>query len=180
MICCVDPEFDNPTWVPSDYDVSLLCESIDGFLIAVADFAQYLARYDQMLTMNRKTMRYFGDDKVVHLVEFIVRSVHKPITLIFRPGITNPETLLDSFDISVCKVGYSFDDDHFYVQNTVRVDIQRHIASVKPFWFPNNVPTEAELNLIVITLRRMKKYGARGYRFPETAPDVRFGPRSMA
>ena len=167
--------------VIEDYPVKIVSRDLD--LILAGDGTAYYgvvhSIYDYLHNSGAKfqvfdNSSYEGSSMCGGVVEFTIDGLEKPIQVIWYPKANNREQILNSSDISVCKVGYDLQNLEFFMADGVEEDLKSGTASVTcEFKFASNVPSKEEIYSLNKALKRMRKYSLRGYKF-KNGPMVAF------
>lgn len=109
--------------------------------------------------------RYIALDRPVYIMDVIFMHLQPKLQIIQCPGLTTLSDIVDNFDIDVVKVMYNPLSGLIHAQAKTVKAICDGEATVKDFFLSKNYPRKAELPALFSTLRRMHKYGTRGYEF---------------
>ena len=73
--------------------------------------------------------------------------------------------MLLRFDMNIVKVMYDVETMMLLAHKDTINDVVNAEATVRDFDMSSDIPTEFEIKKVHSTLKRMVKYGARGYKF---------------
>lgn len=166
-------EASNNEWRCGDVDLFVggdIGNDVDKFKL----FAEEIARNLDMVsegtafpTYHRRLRfrRYITPDQPAFIMDVLFMNLQPKLQIIQCPGLATLSDVIDNFDIDVVKVMYNPGSGLIHTRATTVKAICDGEATVKDFFLSKNYPRRAELPSLFSTLRRMHKYGTRGYEF---------------
>jgi hypothetical protein len=157
-----------PSWDPNDIDVFIMVESQSEYETLCWDFMQNLF---EILSSTETFWRTKSHRKYPHIiiVQYWIRRngsefVCPEFSLIHSPILRKPVTLMDTFDIDICKVSV-----HVHVGRLcfmAHSDVRCHILQRDLHCVMRKDPSQLNFHYpMQKTLARVSKYVQRGYRF---------------
>ena len=166
------------TWKPwniGDVDVfvaGLNGESVERFNEFVAVFTRVLIRSGRqngfsVVGSAWHNNLYAVENHIVKIVDITFRGVDLKLSLVQAPCASNMKDVVDRFDIDVAKVIYNPMTGLVHAPLPTVWAVETGNAKVKNFELKAGFPTVFQVAAINSTLKRMIKYGKRGYTFAD-------------
>ena len=111
--------------------------------------------------------RYAFPNTRIKIVDIHLADLNVNISLVQTPNNRNMKDVIDSFDIDVAKVIYNPTTGLLHAPLSTLAGVDSGNASVKCFEMDKDFPSEFQVRNASSSLRRMRKYGQRGYAFSE-------------
>lgn len=161
------------TWRPSDADI-YVCGSYGSTEDAFNDYVDAaIERLSEQGFIGIESVQYSNhyvfSDQIIWIRDIDVAGVNATLSFIQCPGKTNVAAAIEGFDIDVVKVILRIHDEEEPfepVDETIAYNIRTMQAEVYAFSFKKpGHPNEYELLKINKTLKRVRKYSRRGFKF---------------
>ena len=154
-------------WTVNDVDYFICTLSKTKFLNRVQSIVSALRKVvgvNHVVQEPPRSNLYVDPKRPVWIVDVEISGVATKLSFVQSLQADMHETV-EHFDISVVKVVYDCRIEMIHASYPVVKDIVLGRAEVRDFHVARNAPTWFEVSQISSTLKRMTKYGERGYRF---------------
>lgn len=157
-----------PTWEdgPSDVDI-FVCGFYSAFFdVLVNHVLTQLNNRNFIVTDMERYQNYYATSRgPIEVCDLTLAALQWKLSLIRCPSDRNIDSVIQSFDINVCRVVYSIERDELRVAADVYNSVESGEATVANISFGNLGPGNSASVRVGRTIRRMAKYSARGFRF---------------
>ena len=157
-----------PRWDagPSDIDVFVCGFYAAFFDILIHYVEKKLTNGSYVISSKRKYRHCYANALgPISICDIKLEVLNIKLSLIQCPFDRNIYSVIQSFDINVCRVVYSIEKDEIWVPNEVYRSIEASEATVDDFRFGTTGPSRFASTKVARTILRMQKYTNRGYTF---------------
>ena len=157
-------------WQVNDIDYFIIADTKKAFLKRVREIVKamsaVLKQYNEAITIQRKHLcLYVRLNTRVWIVDCKITGAEPTLSFVHANGLSSMKEVLDGFDMNIVKVMYDVRTMMLMTDEETIADVWNGEAAVSNFEMKSDIPSKFEIKKLSLTLNRMIKYGARGYKF---------------
>ena len=139
---------------------SVVCKMITEEIASICNISGIALKVEEM-----RRNWYVSRDEMVLIQDMTLGSGSIKISLIQQPFCDDIDTVVEGFDIDVCRVVYNPFEEVLYVDQYLMDRIMKGVATVEDLTAARGGPDKFDVVRINSTISRMHKYHQRGYTF---------------
>ena len=139
---------------------SVVCKMITEEIASMCSITGVKVKVEEM-----RRNCYVARDEMVLIQDMIIGDGNIKISLIQQPLCDDIDSVVDDFDIDVCRVVYNPFEEVLYVDQHLMDRIIKGVATVSDLTATCGGPDKFDMVRINSTVSRMYKYRQRGYTF---------------
>jgi hypothetical protein len=132
---------------------------------AISKIVKLVAKEGRIVTVDKEMVHPYLQGGAILIQNIWISGVSVKLSFVQAPSCRHMMDVVDMFDINVVKVIYNPYRKELYVPLDVVCGVENGLADVCDFHLNKGSPSSYDLMQVKLSLKRMNKYGNRGYYF---------------